>query len=203
MISKEDIRIAAERIENEYFKPMARIRSIRIPDARNKLKQVLDVLLSDEDEDQNNVSRLNWLPVYDEVVRWLENNEHKGLLIMGNCGTGKTMLCCKAIPMLLNLEYKQNYRSIPSWALSNELDNLLKDDICIIDDIGMEPVGMKFGEPVHAFATLASNAEQTGQLLILTTNLNYDELLNKYGIRVLDRIKGYTKTLAITGASFR
>lgn len=197
MFTDEEMEVAAERIGNDYFKPLAQIREIRIPDARNKLKKVLDYLLKDKGQN------IQWLPVYDEVVQWLENNGRKGLLIMGNCGTGKTLLCCKAIPMLFYLEFRQNYRAVPAWTLSDVWDKHLKDDICIIDDIGMEPVGMKYGEPVHAFATLVSNAEQTGQLMILTTNLNNSDLMNKYGVRVVDRIRGSIKTIAIPGASFR
>lgn len=197
MLTTEEMMQAAERVESQYFKPVSRIREIRIPDAESKLRQIFGFLLSNKEE------KLQWLPVYDEVVRWLENNERKGLLIMGNCGTGKTLLCSEVIPMLFNIEFNQNYRAVPSWALTEEWKSLLNDDICIIDDVGVEPVGMKYGEPVHAFATLVSNAEETGQLLIMTTNLNHDELKRKYGTRVLDRIRGNTRTIAIPGSSFR
>lgn len=197
MYTEEQLNMAAERMENDYFKPLAQIREIRIPDAEYKLKHILSFLLRKKGQS------LKWLPAYDEVAQWLGNNGRKGLLIMGNCGTGKSLLCCNAIPMLLHLELYKNFYAIPAWSLSDVWKKHLNDDICIIDDVGMEPVGMRYGEPIHAFATMISNADQKGQLMILTTNLNTEDLLKKYDARVMDRIRGSMRTIAIPGASFR
>ena len=80
MYTEEQLNMAAERMENDYFKPLAQIREIRIPDAEYKLKHILSFLLRKKGQS------LKWLPAYDEVAQWLGNNGRKGLLIMGNCG---------------------------------------------------------------------------------------------------------------------
>lgn len=197
MLTIEEMITAVERTESDYFKPLAKIREIRITNARNKLMEIMEFLTERKGE------KLQWLPEYDDVASWLENNKRKGLLLMGHLGTGKSLLCSEAIPMLLHTEYKQNYYTVPAWALADKLEQYLKDDICIIDDIGTEPVAMIYGKPVHAFSIIAANAEHTGQLLIITTNLNYKELAKKYDLRVIDRIRSITTTIAISGDSFR
>ena len=46
-------------------------------------------------------TRAVWLPQYDEVSSWLQDNEGKGLLMCGNCGMGKTILGMYVIPSLI------------------------------------------------------------------------------------------------------
>ena len=43
-----------------------------------------------------------WHDGYDEIVEWLHDNKGKGLLVYGDKGCGKSMLCANIIPKILN-----------------------------------------------------------------------------------------------------
>ena len=42
-----------------------------------------------------------WLPQYDFIAKWLKDNKGRGLMLMGNCGVGKTVMCCYVIPGIM------------------------------------------------------------------------------------------------------
>ena len=41
-----------------------------------------------------------WLPEYDEVAEWLADNQGKGLMLIGDCGRGKTIITQQIMPLL-------------------------------------------------------------------------------------------------------
>ena len=57
---------------------------IQIPNAKELLQQGLQYFLGDSAQ---------WLPCYDEIAAWMTDNQGRGLLCMGNCGLGKTLIC--------------------------------------------------------------------------------------------------------------
>ena len=44
-----------------------------------------------------------YLPEYDEIVDWMVDTKDKGLLLMGDCGRGKSIIITGVIPVLLKL----------------------------------------------------------------------------------------------------
>ena len=38
------------------------------------------------------------LPAYREVATWLADNNSRGLICVGSCGLGKSVICCQALP---------------------------------------------------------------------------------------------------------
>ena len=54
-----------------------------------------------------------------------------------------------------------------------------------------------------AFAEIVDQAEKKGKLLIISTNLNKDKLIEMYGERVFDRLCKLTKRILFTGKSMR
>ena len=72
-----------------------------------------------------------------------------------------------------------------------------------IDDIGTEDNLNSYGNKRMPFAELCDAAEKKGKLLILTTNLSIDELTQRYGDRVVDRLIATTKAVPFTGDSLR
>ena len=46
-------------------------------------------------------------------------------------------------------------------------------------------------------------AEQNGNLVLVSTNLNARGIINRYGERTLERIKSCCKRVMFTGQSFR
>ena len=87
--------------------------------------------------------------------------------------------------------------------MNNLIDNILKNRIVCIDDIGTEGEYVKYGEHRVPFAELVDLAEKKGTLLILTTNLTVDELRVKYGERVVDRLRAITNVVYFKGSSLR
>ena len=73
--------------------------NIAIPDARHMIKRGLETFIKGE---------IVWLPEYEEVARWLADNQGKGLLCIGNCGRGKTVITRDVLPLLFkNYNYRQ------------------------------------------------------------------------------------------------
>lgn len=171
------------------------ILEVKIDDVKTKVELLLNNLLT---------NGYKWLPEYDSIVAWLQNNERKGLLCMGDCGRGKTLFCCKIIPMIFNSQNsKKIYNYVNAVDINRRIDELKRKEVLIIDDIGTEDVFVNYGERRYVFNELVDSAEKTGQLLIVTTNLNLNGLLNKYDFRTVDRLINITKLVQFSGTSCR
>lgn len=144
-----------------------------------------------------------WAPEYDTVSEWLTNNEGRGLLCIGNCGRGKTLICGKILPLLLNHYCRKVLSCYDAQEMNAELDSVKKKHLVYIDDIGTEGLSVKYGEKRLAFAELVDEAEKSGKLLVVTSNLSLSELREKYGERTLDRLKAITKAVLFSGESLR
>lgn len=177
---------------------------IAIPNGRKRLEDGLRYFMGE---------KAQWLPCYDNVVDWMTDNKGRGLLCFGTPGTGKTLVCTKILPVILG----NGGRPIPCVDASDvksHLDELMRERIVIIDDLGKEP-RKHFGNTDNSFFELCNNAERTGSLLIITTNLSttpvsqqYRErypqsIQERYGVEVLDRLKVITKTARFEGKSMR
>lgn len=174
---------------------------IRIPNARKRLEDGLRYFLGDG---------YTWLPAYDQIADWLTDNKGRGLLCVGTPGLGKTLICEKILPVILG----NGGHPIP-FACGNEicqrLDDLLKERIAIIDDLGKEPAKATVNyQHRRPFFELCNNAVRNDNLLIITTNLSPNAINNpdypdsierKYGREVLDRLKTITKAVLFSGKS--
>ena len=169
----------------------------KIPGARDVLHEVMANILSREGKE------LTWLPEYDKVARWLSDNEGRGLFLFGNCGRGKSLLCRYAIPIIL-MEYCRKIVSVYDiHEMNANIDDVLHRKIVALDDIGTEEVSVKYGERREAFGEIMDMAEKNGNLVIVSTNLDAGKLQNRYGPRVLDRIKSTTLRVMFEGKSLR
>jgi len=144
-----------------------------------------------------------WLPQYAAVAEWLSDNKGRGLLLMGSCGLGKTLIAGKLIPLLL-YRYKR-IAVIPFTAaqMNAKTDVVMSKRAVYIDDIGTENESVIYGQRRNAFAEVCDNAERKGNMLLLTTNLSVEELCKKYGARVYDRLRSITQIVEIKGQSLR
>lgn len=147
--------------------------------------------------------RAEWRNEYDKVAAWLENNQGRGLLVMGSPGTGKTLICEKIIPVLLNHYLGKIVRPFAATEINRKADELLKAHIVYVDDIGLESEKNNFGEKSMVFSDLVYTAEREGKLLICTTNMDVNSIREKYGDRVLDRLKEITDIIPFMGISMR
>ena len=175
--------------------------NIYVADARKRMEDGLRYFLHGSEQ---------WLPAYDRVVEWLTDNKGRGLLCLGTPGMGKTLICQKILPVILG-NGGRPIASVMATELHDRLEELKRERIVIIDDLGKES-RKHFGNIDNSFFELCNNAERTGQLLVITTNLSttpYDRTLypdsiqERYGNEVLDRLKVITKVVRIEGESLR
>ena len=168
---------------------------ITIPSARENLENALSMVIGEQP--------LQWLPEYDEIVDWLTDNGGRGLLCYGNVGRGKTLICAKAIPILLNYFCRKVVTVVDAISMNNNIDEVKKQYLLCLDDIGTEAIANQYGNKRDAFSEIVDEAERKGHLLLITTNLTLEELKEKYGIRTLDRLRHLTKCVKFKGDSLR
>lgn len=167
---------------------------IHIPNAKNALWSGLNFFTGGKAE---------WRNEYDKVAAWLTDNHGRGLIITGKPGTGKTLICENVIPVLLNHYHGKIVKIFAATEINKRADELLNSHIVYVDDIGIESEKNNFGEKSMVFSDLVYLTEKKGKLLICTTNLDVDKICEKYGDRVLDRLKEITEIIPFTGASMR
>ena len=144
-----------------------------------------------------------WLPEYEEVSDWLNDNQGRGLFLYGNCGRGKTVLARYVIPAILLKYDRKVVNCFDAQEMNTNLDEVLKKKIVCIDDIGTEEISVNYGNKRLAFLEVVDAVEKHGKLLIITSNLNQEQLVYKYGDRAMDRIISTTKRVLFKGKSLR
>lgn len=176
---------------------------VAVPDARKRLEDGLRYFLGDG---------CQWLPAYDEIAAWLQDNKGRGLVCVGTPGLGKTVICRQILPVLL----QTGGRTVPcvsGYEMCQRLDELLRERVVVIDDLGKEPVEATVNYVRRRpFYELCNHAERSGSLLIVTTNLSpkpvqdpsfSDSIAHRYGPEVLDRLMAITRGVIFRGESFR
>ena len=58
------------------------------------------------------ITEFQYLEEYDEVVNWMTDTKGKGLLLMGGCGKGKSIIATGVIPVLLKIATNCEVRPI-------------------------------------------------------------------------------------------
>lgn len=188
-----DFKRTIESLKETGFNPLPNLVNIAIPDAKKILWQGLNYF----------TEKAEWLQEYEDIVSWLSDNKGRGLLCYGNCGRGKSLICWKIIPLLLNHYCHKIVACYDAQQMNSDIDAVKQKHIIYIDDIGTENVSVKFGEKRLAFCEIVDEAEKRGKLLILTTNLSLDEISQKYGERTMDRLVAITTRVKFKGESLR
>lgn len=179
---------------------------IRIADARKRMDDCMHSMLGD---------RARWLTAYDRITEWLTDNKGRGLLCVGAPSTGKSFFCQSMLPAILG-NGGRPIMSVDAMRLHDRIEELLRERICIIDDLGKDD-RKYFGNTDNSFFELCNNAERNGNLLIITTNLSpniihpdhpdaavyHDSIERRYGREVLDRLKVITSVAVFKGESMR
>lgn len=170
---------------------------IRIPNAKTILENCFKYILSFQ-----NIEFV-WQPEYDEVVKWFENNQGRGLFLFGDCGRGKSLLSRYVIPAIL-LKYMKRVVSVYDIQEMNaKIDEVMKKHIISLDDIGTEELSVNYGNKRLAFAEIMDSVEKHGKLVIVSTNLKKDTIIERYGERIYDRIISTTYRIEFKGNSLR
>ena len=140
------------------------------------------------------------LSAYDEIIDWMVDTKGKGLIIMGECGLGKSTILNYVIPAIFRTKTKKVLRSIPAKELGTVERNIAP--FIIIDDLGTESIKNDYGTKIDAVTDAISYAEDSSKTLIITTNLSPNSLKERYDERTLDRLRK-CKVVIIKGKSFR
>ena len=200
-----------EQIDSEYFKKLvSQMRDtgypqeidrvqINITNAEKRLRGGLQYVVNMKSGCNAEWNEHNYRPIVD----WMTDNKGKGLLMFGGCGLGKSVIGMYILPLLIKDVHKKVVNIFSAQELNKKIDEILKLHIIYIDDIGTEDNLNSYGNKRMPFAELCDAAEKNGKLLILTTNLSIDELTQRYGDRVVDRLIATTKAVPFTGDSLR
>lgn len=186
-----------ERMKTHGLKVPINKVQINVPNAKTVLENALRYFLSLEGKE------MKWMPQYDQIAEWLENNQGRGLLLYGSCGLGKTFLTRYVITAIILKYCNKVVTSYDMIDVNKNPDIALSKHIIALDDIGTEDVSIKFGEKRSIVPEVLDATEKYGKLLIMTSNLGGEDLIKKYGNRTFDRILAVTKRIEFNGKSFR
>lgn len=147
--------------------------------------------------------KAQWLPEYDRVAGWLAGNGGRGLLALGSCGRGKTLLVGRVVPVLVHAATRRVVTCYGAQDINADPDAACRRWLVYVDDVGTEGVSVRYGERRWVFPEMVDAAEKYGHLLLASTNLTVDELRRKYGERTVDRLRAVTVPVAFSGPSLR
>lgn len=149
------------------------------------------------------VADFKWLEIYEPLIGYIKDNQSKGLLLAGNCGTGKTLFATKIIPQIIRACFNRNVKVFNASEMNKCQDEVLAKKLLCIDDIGCEAYEKSYGTEIETIAPLMDSVEKEGKMLYLTTNLSGKELLERYGERAVERMKSTMKIVIFNAKSNR
>lgn len=159
------------------------------------------------------------------AARWLINpNAKPGLMLCGLCGNGKTTLA-NAIAWLIGYvterEFGYSGRKVMRLRTAKEIcricaasekfkqqyeeyHDIFSEEMMIIDDLGEEPREVMVYGMLHTpIIDLLSERYAKQRMTIVTTNLEVDQLKEKYGDRIYDRFSEMLQSIVFTNDSYR
>lgn len=144
------------------------------------------------------------------IVDILEKGE-VGILILGEVGSGKTFLMQMLQKVMLPLDRFRTFNTVDVITdfKSNGEETLLKyvGSKVFFDDLGFEMKGTHFGDKVDCMDYLTykryEDFSRSGTLSFFATNLDGDQMKNRYDKRTIDRIQGMCHTIVLKGSSKR
>lgn len=162
------------------------------------------------------------------VAEWLVNpNGSPFLMLCGLCGNGKTSLALALRRLIEYLTEKElGYRRgkyvrvatakeiadpMKSGAYGHQRDSssqpriaFANEEMLIVDDLGEEPRDVMVYGMVHTpLIDLISERYASRRFTIFTTNLDTDQIREKYGARIYDRLKECCTSIVFSNDSYR
>jgi len=166
----------------------------------DKCREILagSILASDK-----TIDKLVWIPELEEVAGWMVDTKGKGLFLTGDVGRGKTNIILKAIPLMFYHFQRKVVKAHHAEQLVKHLDALKQKKFIAIDEMGVEPIHNEFGSKYEPMNKLFNLAEAESKIVFISTNLDGEMVLDRYGVRTLDRIKRLCKIIQFKGESLR
>ena len=141
-------------------------------------------------------------------------NERSGnLLFSGDTGLGKTFLSACIAKTVADRGFSVAYESAGHMfskmerakfendpIARDEIKNYMSCDLLIVDDLGTE---MPSQFVTSALYTLINDRLLTRKAMIMSTNLNNDDLTRRYGPQIVSRLRGNFTRVAFLGEDIR
>ena len=146
----------------------------------------------------------------DFLPKWKQTKKTKGILLMGPTSVGKTRI----FQDLYHPATYGNYTLVSSNDLvvkymKHGMDAFYENgmfdlgDCKVIDDIGTEISASNYGNKVDVIEMLILTLYQEKRPTHFTTNLNLEELTQRYGQRVVERLKEMCYIIVLEDTKFR
>lgn len=153
-----------------------------------------------------------------KAAKWLSGKHKTGLLIYGAaCGTGKTTLAnamCNLVNYLFDSVYSQDRKTVYRTSAINlvkmysdnpeQYKRMVSQELLFVDDLGTEPVNIKiYGNEFSPVTELLYNRYDWQRWTIVTSNLSDEQLKERYGTRIDDRLREMFDRILFQGKSYR
>jgi DNA replication protein DnaC len=202
---------------------------IRFPEFLKKMSFYANKILEHSGQLNEFELQANQIEILKQMYYYLNNlpafkgEFNKGLALLGDIGTGKSLLLKSFIHLVIN-HYQKIYKSIDDeykiynihWRASryfttsenykdgsNPIIEYFNQSVCI-DDLGKEPLKFTvYNETYQPIRELIENISSHNSKLFFTSNLTKNELKDYYHDSTYDRLKLLVNFFAIEGESLR
>ena len=141
----------------------------------------------------------------EKVVKWMLESPKRGLLLCGTLGNGKTTML-RALKFLFGSQavYMEAQSAYDYFKQNQTLPPVSPKEVLLIDDLGVEPSAYNdFGQVRYPLAELLMARYRTNSTTIIATNCTFEQLGERYGDRVQDRMKEMFAMITYIEPSYR
>lgn len=126
----------------------------------------------------------------DKASNWIFSSAKRGLILMGTCGNGKSTMLRAIKRMYGHHATYCHAEEIHEYCKKTQGEVMYKNErLLLLDDLGAEPEKcIIFGEELYPLVKLLSYRYNTMLTTIMATNLGMDQISERYGVRVADRL---------------
>jgi len=157
--------------------------------------------------DDENKEIINQLFFYLTNSEKFNGCQHKGILLAGSIGAGKTLIMnviCEIIELFSTKRITKIHSKRVADVLKEHDKGWLDKRPLFIDDLGREPKEVNnYGTKELPIIDLISIRYDFGALTFATTNFDSEKLAEFYGVAIVDRFKEMFNMLVLKGASKR
>lgn len=174
-----------------FINPPARLPFPLISEEDTRCRLLALYQLEVENRGQVFINDANTHEKINRVARWMFSSDKRGLILMGTMGNGKSTML-RIINRLFKGastfgdaqdifdHYKKSQGSMRYW----------EEPLLLIDDIGIEPFRcLVYGEEYYPISRLLLHRYDKQLTTIIATNLDIEDIAERYGDRVVDRMK--------------
>lgn len=134
-----------------------------------------------------------WFPWYDELVKWLTDNEGKGLVLYGPAYVGKTTIARDFIPQLLRttrelIIHSNNATDLNNVEITRSTEPFMYRFMKIIEGVGKERMLNDYGIRFEPFNKVVDDVIAHSKFLIITTSYNPQQIAHRYGNDTLNNL---------------